>query len=329
MAYSTVSILIPAYNAADYIEETLKSVLAQSWPDIEIIVVDDGSKDATLAKAQQFEGEKVRVVTQANAGASAARNLAFSLARGEYIQYLDADDLLHPDKIQAQMQCLAKQPNTVLSSSAWAKFYTVPDETTLRPTAIWRDYAQPTNWLVDAWQNMVWMQPSAWLAHRTLIAAAGPWNEELTLHDDGEFFCRVLLQCSAVKFCPSAKSFYRKGLSESLSSTRSAQAILSHLSVCLLYETHLLGKLDTELTRRACANNFQRFIYEHYPLHKELREVADDHVRKLGGSTVKPISTPLFKIIDELVGWKVSKKMQDFIYQHKLNPASWRTRASR
>jgi glycosyltransferase involved in cell wall biosynthesis len=323
MSYPLVSVLIPAYNAAAYIEEAISSVLTQTWPNLEVIVVDDGSKDDTLAKARQFEGEKVRVVTQTNAGASAARNHAFSLAVGEYIQYLDADDILHPYKIQAQMHCLVAQPNTVLSASAWAMFYTVPDERALRPTILWRDYSNPIDWLVDAWQNVVWMQPSAWLTHRTLLEAAGSWNEKLSLHDDGEFFCRVLLHSSEIKFCSEAKSFYRKGLSNSLSTTRNEKAVLSHFSVCELYEKHLLEKLDTQVTRQACANNFQRFIYEHYPAYQELIGIATKHIQKLGGSTVKPLSTPLFRVADTLIGWKLSKILQNFIYKHKLNPAAW------
>jgi glycosyltransferase involved in cell wall biosynthesis len=329
MTYPLVSVLIPAYNVADYIEETISSVLAQTWSNLEIIVVDDGSKDATLAKARQFEGEKVRVVTQKNAGASAARNHAFSLATGEYIQYLDADDLLHPHKIQAQMHCLAGQPSTVLSASAWTMFYTVPDKHALKPTILWRDYSNPVDWLVNAWQNLVWMQPSAWLTHRTLLEITGPWNEKLSLHDDGEFFCRVLLKSSEIKFCPKAISFYRKGLSNSLSATRNYKAILSHLTVCQLYEEHLLKKLNTPVTRQACANNFQRFVYEHYPAYPELIQIATEHVQKLGGSTVKPLSTPLFKVADSLIGWKFSKILQSYVYKYKLNPAAWIINAKR
>jgi glycosyltransferase involved in cell wall biosynthesis len=80
-----VSILIPAFNAQEWIAETLRSALAQTWERKEIIVV-DGFTDRTLAMARQFESQCVRVVTQENQGAAAARNLAFSLSKGEYIQ---------------------------------------------------------------------------------------------------------------------------------------------------------------------------------------------------------------------------------------------------
>src|ERR1700722_18018315 len=94
-----VSILIPAYNSEKWISDTLRSAIAQTWTHKEIIVVDDGSKDQTAAIARQFEADGVRVVTQKNQGAAAARNTAFGLSRGDYIQWLDADDLLSPDKI--------------------------------------------------------------------------------------------------------------------------------------------------------------------------------------------------------------------------------------
>ena len=98
-----VSILIPAFNAQEWIADSIRSAIAQTWESKEIIVVDDGSTDKTLRIARQFESECVRVVTQRQQGAAAARNKAFSLSRGDYIQWLDADDLLAPDKVAWQM----------------------------------------------------------------------------------------------------------------------------------------------------------------------------------------------------------------------------------
>ena len=98
-----VSILIPAYNAERWIGDTIQSALAQIWPRTEIIIVDDGSRDRTLRVARQFASRNVSVVTQENQGASAARNRAFELCQGDYIQWLDADDLLSPDKVGRQI----------------------------------------------------------------------------------------------------------------------------------------------------------------------------------------------------------------------------------
>ncbi len=102
-----VSVLIPAYNAAPWVAKAIGSALAQDWPRIEIIVVDDGSRDSTLRAARQFESKRVKVVAQENQGAAVARNRALSLAQGDYIQWLDADDLLAPDKITQQLHAEA------------------------------------------------------------------------------------------------------------------------------------------------------------------------------------------------------------------------------
>src|SRR5678809_291985 len=115
-----VSILIPAYNVETWIADTLRSAIAQTWVQKEIIVVDDGSTDRTLEIARQFESEGVKVVTQRNQGAAAARNTAFSLSHGDYIQWLDADDLLSPDKIARQVDVLQGcQSRRTLLSSEW------------------------------------------------------------------------------------------------------------------------------------------------------------------------------------------------------------------
>src|SRR5579872_1960376 len=135
-----VSILMPAYNAQNYLVDTLQTAVAQTWPRKEIIIVDDGSKDQTPAIARRFESPTVRLVTQENQGAAAARNKAFSLSQGDYIQWLDADDLLAPDKISKQMEQLDKCPTrkTVLSS-AWAKFIYRWNRAQFVPTSLWHD----------------------------------------------------------------------------------------------------------------------------------------------------------------------------------------------
>src|SRR5262249_57060076 len=103
-----VSILTPAYNAAEWIADTLESAVAQTWPRKEIIVVDDGSRDRTLSIAQRFVSRGVKVLSKANAGAAAARNTALSISHGDYIQWLDADDLLAPDKVASQIETTAR-----------------------------------------------------------------------------------------------------------------------------------------------------------------------------------------------------------------------------
>src|SRR5579872_1958519 len=118
---SLVSILVPAYNVEEFIGESLQSAVAQTLRRKEIIVVDDGSRDRTAKIARQFSSKDVKVVSIPNGGAAAARNHALSLAQGNYIQWLDADDLLAADKIERQMRALSEgDTKRVLLSSPWA-----------------------------------------------------------------------------------------------------------------------------------------------------------------------------------------------------------------
>ena len=105
-----VSVIIPAYNAAEWIGETLQSVLAQSFRDLEIIVVDDGSIDDTVSVTKAF-GKGVKLIRKPHSGKSASRNAGIYAAQGEYIAFIDADDLWLPEKLELQLQMFSRNPN--------------------------------------------------------------------------------------------------------------------------------------------------------------------------------------------------------------------------
>ncbi len=107
---STVSVIIPAYNQSHYLGQAIESVLAQSYPDFEIIIVDDGSTDDTRAVAQSYADPRLRYVYQANAGLSAARNTGIRHAAGSLLSYLDSDDLFLPEKLALLVEALERQP---------------------------------------------------------------------------------------------------------------------------------------------------------------------------------------------------------------------------
>jgi glycosyltransferase involved in cell wall biosynthesis len=241
MAQALVSILIPAFNAARWIEATLRSALAQTWRRTEIIVVDDGSSDATPHIARRHASTSCKVVTQENRGAAAARNAALSLAQGDWIQYLDADDLLAPDKVAQQLRRAADDACCgSLLSAAWGRFLHTPKCARFQPDSLWTDLA-PTEWIVRKFQHNVFMTPGAWLVSRTLSHRAGPWDERLSMDDDGEYAARLVAHSERVCFVPEATCYYRVGNPGSLSGRRSEQALESLLLSMSLGIEHLLG----------------------------------------------------------------------------------------
>jgi glycosyltransferase involved in cell wall biosynthesis len=118
-----VSVIIPAFNAAEYIRRTLDSVLAQTYPRIEVIVVDDGSSDATGAIVQEFvtSDARVQLIRQSNAGVGAARNTAIRRAQGEFIAPLDADDFWFQEKLEKQVACLEQYGSETGLVYCWSK----------------------------------------------------------------------------------------------------------------------------------------------------------------------------------------------------------------
>jgi len=283
-----VSILIPAYNASEYITEALKSAVNQTWPNKEIIVVDDGSRDDTRAIVDRFEKDGVRVLTQANQGAAAARNKALSLSRGDYIQWLDADDLLSPNKVAAQMEALDRYPRgRTVMSSPWGRFFHRPSRAAFVPTPLWADLT-PVEWLTRKMEHNVYMQTATWLVPRQVTEAAGLWDTQLLGDDDGEYFARVLLAADQVCFVPEGKVFYR-AVTNSLSyighSNKKMEAQVRSMRLNIDYVRSLE---DSVRVRRACVQYLQTWLVNFYPERLDLVEQMTGLARELGGELTPP-----------------------------------------
>ncbi len=308
-----VSILIPAYNAEPWIADTLRSALAQTWPHKEIIVVDDGSSDRTLAIARRFEPAGVKVVPQANQGASAARNAAFALCRGDYIQWLDADDLLAPDKIEVQMAAVVggAGPRTLLSG-AWGSFGYRVTKAAFRPDALWRDLA-PAEWLQRKLGQNLYMMNASWLVSRELTEAAGPWDTRLSADDDGEYFCRVLLASDGVRFVPASRAFYRRTSFGSLSHLGASNRKLD--SQWLSLQRHIAGLRsldDGAASRQACLTCLQNWFHWFYPERPDLVAPMQQLAADLGGRLDPPRLRWKYAWIRPLFGWRCAKRAQLF-----------------
>ena len=315
----SVSILIPCHNAARWLPATVESALAQTAPRCEIIVVDDGSTDGSPAIAQRFATRGVRTVEQSNRGASAARNHALRLAHGDYIQFLDADDLLAPDKIARQLAVLAASPARTIAAAPWGRFEHDAATAVFVAEENWRD-ATPVEWLALNFAGRGMMPPAAWLVPRALTEAVGPWDERLTLNDDGEYFCRVLLASAGIRFCAEARTYYRSNLAGSLSRRRTEDAWKSAYLSQDLCAQYLCSHEDSPRTHRACADLFQRLAYEMYPDCPALVETIEAQARAHGGSPLQPAGGRAFRMLSRLIGWKRARRLQRSLSSSPATP---------
>lgn len=306
-----VSILIPAYNSAAWIAQTLRSAIAQSWERKEIVVVNDGSTDRTAAVLRQFESDNVRVFTQHNQGAAAARNRAFAESRGDYIQWLDADDLLAPDKIAKQMAIVERcSTGRWLLSGAWGRFLYRHHQAEFVPSDLWCDLP-PAEWMVRQMEQNVYMQTATWLVSRELTGAAGPWDTMLLGDDDGEYFCRVLMVSDGVRFVPEAKVYYRASGSNSLSYIgRSDRKLEAQWRSMKLHIAYVRSLDDGPRARAACVRYLQTWLIYFYPERWDIVTRAEALANELGGQLWVPCLSWKYSWIAAAFGWQLAKHAQ-------------------
>jgi len=304
-----VSIVIPAYNAEQWLADTLRSCLAQTWPRIEVIVVDDGSADRTLEVARRFERATVKVVTQPNQGAAAARNRGLDLAQGSFIQWLDADDLLHPQKIANQMHVAEEiaDPRYVLSG-AFGTFYYRPERATFARTSLWRDLG-PVEYFLTRFRENLWFQTDVWLVSRELTEAAGPWSDFDSPDDDGEYFCRIVSRSRGTRFVEQARSYYRLGISGSLHARRSSKALTALFESKAKCIRYLLALEDSPRTRAASIRLLQDWMPYFHPEHREIVARADALARELGGELAMPLLNWKYRAVESLLGYPQATKI--------------------
>jgi len=302
-----VSILITAYNAEDTIAYTLQSAVAQTWPRKEIIVVDDGSTDSTAEVARGFK--EVRVVSTENYGLSGAQNNAFPLSQGDYIQYLDADDLLAPDKIERQLAALREfDSKRVLLSSPWAPFYYRTRHARFVRNSLWQDLS-PADWLSTAMRENIHMQNATWLVSRQLAKAAGPWDTRLHFDQDGEYFCRVLLASEGTRFVPGTGIYYRASGANSVSFIGNSDKKKDSLLLTMKLHIQYLRSLeDSERVRKACLAYIQTWCRNFYPERPDLMQEAQQLAASLGGRLSLPKVSWKYAWIQRLFGFAVAKR---------------------
>jgi glycosyltransferase involved in cell wall biosynthesis len=310
-----VSILIPAYDARKWISDSIDSALAQTWKSKEVIVVDDGSRDDTLRVAKKFECKHLKVIHQENGGASSARNRAFRECQGQYVQWLDADDVIARDKIERQLMCSSENPEPdVLLASAWGRFFYRPNKAIFEPTPLWQD-RESVEWLVLQMQGSWMMPPVAWLVSRELTESAGPWNEQLSLDDDGEYFNRVGVRSSRIAFIGESRCYYRVANGLSLSKTVSRKAWESLLLANELSVSHLLNRENSERTRGACIAGMSRTAETLKFEAPDLAEKICERIAVLGGEILSPPTTGRFRLAKMLLGEKSARSIKSMVWK--------------
>jgi glycosyltransferase involved in cell wall biosynthesis len=305
-----VSVIMPAFNAAQWIRESISSVINQSYPHLEIIVVDDGSADNTSLAVAEFTDPRIHLISQSRNGAASARNAGMAIATGSYIQFLDADDLLSDRKIERQINALTSEPDSSVASCEWVHLENgrirKPDQ-----HAVWK-VCDPIEWLVQSLRGGGMMQPAGWLTPRNVIDRAGLWNESLTLHDDGDFFARVLANASSNVFVEDATVLYRDN-PRGLSRQRSRKAAESAFAVCESRQAVIAARRSDHDALTAIATQYAQFAYEFALSAPDLASKAMQNIEALRVPVEPVLGGRFFKILTRAAGFPTAMGIRRII----------------
>lgn len=221
-----ISVVIPTYNCERYLAQAIDSVLAQTYRDFEVIVVDDGSTDRTDQVLQSY-GSQIRALRQSNQGVAAARNQGMMIAQGEWIAFLDADDIFFPDKLAAQIAHAEAHPHLGLVHSGWQRVE--ENGVLIKRVEPWH---QVPHLNLETWLRWKPVLPSAMLFRRDWLQKSGGFDPRFPPAEDTELVLRLaVMGCEAdwlrqvtVNYRQHGESAMHKGLPQA----RSLTAVIEH-----------------------------------------------------------------------------------------------------
>ncbi|MFT5251348.1 MAG: glycosyltransferase involved in cell wall biosynthesis [Flavobacteriales bacterium] len=231
-----VSIIIPTYNRAHLISDTLNSVLAQTYTNWECIVVDDGSTDTTADVLASFFKKDARFQyhqrpTNRLKGAGTCRNIGFEMSKGSYIQYLDSDDLISENKLQEQIAILNSKSYYSIATCGWGRFLTLDGERLMiENLESYQSFESMELFLTALIHSKGYFPIHSYLINKKLIEKSGGWNEYLSLNDDTEFLMRLFVNTEKIYFSSAALVYYRYANSTNLSSHNEEQKVIDMIN---------------------------------------------------------------------------------------------------
>jgi glycosyltransferase involved in cell wall biosynthesis len=300
----------------------MDSVLGQTYRPIELIVVDDGSNDNTPEVIEKWDRKRLsndpfelRYFYQENQGASAARNRGLIESQGEYIQFLDADDMLSPKKLTCQVSVLSSSGNQTAAYGPWRHFEKVGKKLALyKPRG-----PADGNDLLKKWIEGWFVVPHSLLWKRVDVNELGPWDETLAADQDGEYTMRFLAYGGKLLFCEQAMVFYRGTpnfvkVGNHISSRNDGKSIRSRIRVARRQEKLLSnsGLLNDEY-RKALSRRYYDIAKDFTTRHKTLRKLCLREFKRLSPDGLAP-GTLRHRVLDMLFGFVLTQRLRFLIY---------------
>ncbi|GHB37120.1 glycosyltransferase family 2 protein [Mongoliitalea lutea] len=320
-----VSVIIALYNAEKYIEETLKSVTHQTYSNIEIVVVNDGSSDNSVEVIERMAIPNLTLYTVQNSGQCAASNFGIKKASGELIKFLDADDILDHRVIENMVLKWKENPNRLVFGP-WRYFSNNPEHSLASNYFFFKDYSFSLDWYIEVLKTSEAMLAGwMWLIPKSILEKSDGWDERLHLMNDFEFSTRLILNSDGIGFATEAIHFYRKGLTNAMTSKMNDKIAMSIFTGVNTACENILLVEDSIRTRAAFSNQFQKWVYHLYPSQKSIVRLMESKIKELGGSELTPEGGKIFQLLIIILPWKFVRYIQWVLHKSIWKPVlSWK-----
>lgn len=273
----TISVIIPYYNAEPYLAETVNSVFQQTFTKYEIIIIDDGSQDHTRQIIESF-GSKVQAEYHPNRGVSVARNRGTQLAQGQFIQYLDADDLLRPNALEKRVNALLTTGADVAYSD-WQRLEEQEGNTFQPGEVVAKRIEEVHSDPQIALFTQFWAPPAALLYRHTIVRAIGGWNETLPIIQDARFLLDAALVGGKFVYIPGVGADYRVHRKNSLSRRNPVQFVEDcYRNAC---QVEAYWTTHGGLTLERCAALAQVYDYTARTFFAMQQPIFDENLQRL------------------------------------------------
>jgi glycosyltransferase involved in cell wall biosynthesis len=325
-----VSIIIPCFNASRWLSEAIDSCLQQTYSNIEIIIIDDDSTDNSLEIIKMYGAKysnKIKWRSIPHSGGNHCRNLAISLSHGEYIQFLDADDYILPEKIERQVKFLETTDADVVYGD-WRYQHHNSDGTiqlsNIEISGIQNDILES---LLATW----WVAVASLLYKRKAVEKSDGWDESLPAVQDRDFFLSVVINGAKVKYQAGCYSIYRRYGDVTVSTCSKPRWIACHCLVLEKTESKLLElkRLSNNYRRAIAACYFdlaRASLFIDYSLYLKLVDAALNRFPDFEGNSTKRF----YHLIRTIIGFRrteriiclilITKKTCRFMFNFFMNP---------
>lgn len=314
-----VSVIIPLYNAEKYIEEALNSIVNQTYKNLEIIVVNDGSRDKGPIIVQRLASidKRIKLFNQDNCGQCKAANFGFKQTTGDYIKFFDADDILSTDSIKNQVESLKGRDELAISYIDYIRFFNDDLNTkskTELPQLINYD-CSPIEYITFHGSPQMY-QCGIWMFNKKIFELSGLWDERLSLINDTEFFPRILTVTKELVYADNAKLYYRTNFkSGSLSQTVSKQSMKSALLAIDLMAKYVRSLENSERVERILAQTYLQSLEMSYPSQPKWSKIFERRLSTFPQDYFEfSKSGKIYNLFQMIFGWKITKRLQSLYY---------------